>query len=540
MGVTLKDGKVKVPESFHRVFKLLLEGDWMSLSESSEFGGQGLPVNIANAVHEYFYGANYCLVNYGTMGHGTGKMVHLFGTDEQKNLFLEKLYTGQWGGTMLLTEAEAGSDVGALNTYAVKNPDGTYSLSGTKIFITSGDHDLSENIIHPVLARIEGAPEGTKGISIFLVPKIWVNPDGTFGEPNDIICTGLEEKMGIHASATCTMTLGGSSNCRGLLLGEENQGMKIMFHMMNEARLGVGFQGFAYSSAAYLYALNYARERIQGKEITAGKNSKSVPIICHPDVRRMLMWMKSHVEGMRSLIYYTNKCLENSNLDSEAKHRAFFKGMVELLTPVVKAYCSQRGFEVCSQAMQVYGGYGYTKDFPVEQYTRDARIASIYEGTDGIQAMDLLGRKIGMNDGAVFKAFLEEIKKTISLAKQKEGLAELAAAVEQAADRLGQVAQQLLQMAVSPDVKTAFAFAHPFLEAFGDVVMAWMHLWRADIATTKLAGNVKKKDKDFYGGKIKTAKFFIGTVLPVTIGKLEAIKQANPAAVEMTDTEFGG
>mgnify|MGYP000675235523 CR=1 FL=1 len=541
-GVRFENGAVTVPECFQRPHKLLIEGEWTSMTEDPELGGQGLPVNIAQAVAEYLYGANYGLTNYGMMGHGTGKMIELFGTESQKELFLKKLYTGQWGGTMLLTEADAGSDVGALTTSAKKNPDGTYTITGNKIFITNGEHDLAENIIHPVLARVEGAPDGTRGISIFIVPKIWVNDDGSFGEPNDLICTGIEEKMGIHASATCSMALGGSGRCRGLLLGEENQGMKIMFHMMNEARLGVGFQGFNYGAVAYLYALNYARERIQGRELENARDPEAppVPIIRHPDVRRMLLWMKAHVEGMRSFVYYVGWCLNKIRLVDTDEEKAYYQGLGDLFTPVVKAYCSQRGFEVCSQAMQVYGGYGYTREYPVEQLTRDARITSIYEGTDGIQAMDLLGRKLGMNRGKVFMDFLSEVQAVVSRARETSELSAMATDVEAAANRLGEIAMHLGKIAMSPKLKTAFAFAHPFLEAMGDVIMAWMLLWRAEIATSKLSSGAKKKDADYYEGQVRTAEFFIHTVLPGTLGKMNAIKRAHGAAVEIADAGFGG
>ncbi|MGD8973523.1 MAG: acyl-CoA dehydrogenase family protein, partial [Desulfobacterales bacterium] len=297
VGLRFENGHVKVPECFHRAYELLLEGEWNSLMEDPDWGGQGLPIIISQAAGEYLYGGNWAVTNFGGLGHGTGKMIEIFGTQKQKELFLKKLYTAEWGGTMVLTEPQAGSDVGALNTSAVKNPDGTYSISGNKIFITNGEHDLTENIIHPVLARIDGDPPGTKGISIFIVPKIWVNEDGTLGEPNDITCTGIEEKMGIHASPTCSMALGTKGNCKGLLLGEERQGMKIMFQMMNEARLGVGFQAFCYASTAYLYALSYAKERIQGRALEKGKDptAPQVPIIQHPDVRRMLLQMKAYV-----------------------------------------------------------------------------------------------------------------------------------------------------------------------------------------------------------------------------------------------------
>jgi alkylation response protein AidB-like acyl-CoA dehydrogenase len=541
-GLRFENGQVKVPECFHRAYKLLLEGEWTSLTEDPDWGGQGLPSNIALAVGEYLYGSNWALTNYGGMGHGTGKMIEIFGTQLQKEMFLEKLYTARWGGTMLLTEAQAGSDVGALTTTAVKNPDGTYSISGNKIFITNGEHNLTENIIHPVLARIEGDPPGAIGISIFIVPKIWVNEDGSLGDANDIVCTGIEEKMGIHASSTCSMTLGGKGNCRGLLLGEECQGMKIMFHMMNEARLGVGFQAFAYASAAYLYALNYARERIQGRDLEAGKDPEapSVPIIRHPDVRRMLLEMKAYVDGMRSFVHYVGQCLEKEALATTDDERAFYRGFNDLLTPLVKAYCAQRGFDQCVQAVQVYGGYGYVSEYPVEQLARDCKITSLYEGTDGIQAMDLLGRKLGMGKGQVFINFLGEIQKTVALAKEIGGLEEITAEVEKAANRLGEVAMHLGTTAMSPKFKVAFAFAFPFLEVMGDVIMAWMLLWRAALANQKLESGPKKKDVDFYEGQLKTAEFFIQTILPATLGKMDGIVKSSSSAIDISEAAFGG
>ncbi|RJQ84500.1 MAG: acyl-CoA dehydrogenase [Desulfobacteraceae bacterium] len=538
-GVTFENGEVKVPACFHRAHKLYLEGEWTSLTEPVELGGQGLPPSVARAVAEYMVGANYTCVNYANFGHGTGKMIELFGTPEQKKLFVKKLYTAQWTGGMLLTEPEAGSDVGALTTEAVKNDDGTYSITGTKIFITNGEHDLADNIISPVLARVKGAPAGTKGISIFIVPKYWVNADGSHGARNDIICTGIEEKMGIHGSACCTMSMGSKGQCRGFLLGEENQGMKIMFHMMNEARLGVGFQAFVHGSVAYQYALNYARERIQGKDLTGGKDSPSVPIIRHPDVRRMLMWMKSYVEGLRSFIYYTESLFARAVLACTDEECTYYKGLIDLFTPLIKAFSAQRGFDVTVQAMQVYGGAGYCKEFPVEQQVRDCKITSIYEGTDGIQAMDLLGRKIVMDGGKAFGDFLKQIQATIDMAKQKDDLAGLALQLEKAAGRMGEVADILSQAVMGPNVKQAFAHAFPFLEVMGDVIVGWMRLWRAGVASEALAKGAKAKEQDFYRGQIKTSQFFIETVLPCTMGKLESIRQMSKAAVEMDEAWFG-
>jgi alkylation response protein AidB-like acyl-CoA dehydrogenase len=539
-GVVYNNGEVTVPECYHRPFKLLLEGEWTAMNEDPEYGGQGLPNIVSKAAIEYLY-SNYCLVNYGMMGHGSGKMVELYGTEIQKELFLKKLYTGEWGGTMLLTEPMAGSDVGALETSAVKNNDGTYSISGNKIFITNGEHNLTENIIHPVLARIEGAPVGTRGISIFLVPKFWVNEDGSLGEQNDILCTGIEEKMGLHSSVTCSIAMGTKGTCRGLLLGQENKGMKIMFHMMNDARLIVGFQGFSYASGAYLSALNYARERIQGRDISAGKDrtAKPVAIINHPDVRRMLMWMKAHVDGLRSFIYFVSRCHDIAQSSDNAEDRATAIAFTDLLTPLVKACGSQRGYEVCSMAMLVYGGYGYIKEYPMEQYVRDCRIASIYEGTDGIQAMDLLGRKLGMNEGKTFMALLAKINENSAKAKEIPGLEELGMDMEHAVSKLSTTAQEFRQAATTSNLKAAYSLAHPFLEITGDIINAWMLLWRAVIAAPKVE-TAKKKDVEFYQGQIKTAEFFIKTILPGTLGKMNAIGSCNSAAVDITDAGFGG
>jgi alkylation response protein AidB-like acyl-CoA dehydrogenase len=456
---------------------------------------------------------------------------------------------------MLLTEPQAGSDVGSLTTTATRNPDGAFNITGSKIFITAGDQNLTENIIHPVLARIEGAPAGTKGISIFIVPKVWVNPDGTPGDTSDVVCTGIEEKMGIHGSATCSLTLGGRGKCRGLLLGEENKGMKVMFHLMNEARLGVGLQAFSMSSAAYMAALNYARERIQGKSLLAMMNpaSPSVPIIQHPDVRRMLTWMKAHIDGMRSFIYYIGYCFDRVAVSKTDADRDMFQGLIEIMTPVVKSYCSDRAFEVCTQAVQVFGGYGYTREYPVEQLLRDCKITSIYEGANGIQAMYLLGRKLGMKKGACFMGLLAEMQKTIATAKTIDALSDLATKTEAGVNRLAEVAMSLGMNAMSPQVMSAFAFAQPFLDVVGDVIMAWMHLWRTVAAAPrleKLAGSLTpdarksaaqtNRQAAYYEGVLKTAEFYIRAVFPIAMGKMNAITDFSTAAVDMPDMALGG
>jgi alkylation response protein AidB-like acyl-CoA dehydrogenase len=541
-GCQFDNGKVAVPESFHRVYGLLKEGEWMAMTEDPEWGGQGMPTTVAMAASDYLVGANYAFMIYQGLTNGAGKLIESFGTEKQKQLFLEKMYAGEWTGTMLLTEPEAGSDVGALSTSAVKNDDGTYTITGNKIFISGGEHDLTENIIHPVLARIEGAPKGTKGISLFIVPKIWVNEDGSLGEFNDVVCTGIEEKMGIHGNATCSLVLGGKGNCKGMLLGEENKGMRAMFLMMNEARLLVGLQGLACASSAYMYAVNYARERVQGKHLLQmmDKDAPSVPIIQHPDVRRQLMMMKVYVEGIRSLLYYVGMCEDKIKICEDAKEKLTYQGIIDILIPIAKGYVTDRAFEVCSHGVQVYGGYGYIRDYPMEQLLRDCRITMIYEGTNGIQAMDLLGRKLGLNKGKPVMDLLGEVQKTIAMTKDAKGLEDLAAKMEKIVDKLGEVALHMGMTAMSPKVMNAFAFAHPFMEVCGDVVMAWMLLWRAVIASKKLENGAKKKDAAFYQGQIKSAEFFIYSILPITFGKMKAILATNGAAVEITEDSFGG
>lgn len=554
-GVRLEDGQVRVPACYHRAYRLFREGEWTAMVADTELGGQGLPHCVSKAAAEYLVGANYAFTLYGVVGHAAGELIEVYGTEEQKRLFLKKMYTGQWSGTMQLTEPQAGSDVGALTTSAVKNPDGTYSITGNKIFITAGDQDLTENIIHPVLARLEGAPTGTKGISLFIIPKIWVNEDGSLGEPNDIVCTGLEEKMGIHGSSTCSMALGSKGRCRGLLLGEENKGMRAMFHMMNAARLDVGFIGFISGSAAYMYALNYARERLQGRdlEFIQDPDAPQVPIIRHPDVRRMLLWMKAHVEGMRSFIYYVSSLFDRQACADDQDEVEYCQGLIDLLTPVIKSYCSDRGFDVCTEAVQVHGGYGYTRDYPVEQLLRDCKIASIYEGTNGIQAMDLLGRKLGMKGGMVFINYLGEIQKITGAAKNIGGLEDLASRVDAAVSRLGEIAMYLGKTVLSAEFKVAFAYAKPFLDVMGDICMAWMLLWRATLAAPqleKLVGGMdlkarqakadKNKETAFYEGQLQSARYFINSILPITMGKMNAIEAADAATVDIPEASFGG
>ncbi|MBC2717709.1 MAG: acyl-CoA dehydrogenase [Desulfobacteraceae bacterium] len=541
IGCKFENGKVIVPELFRKPYELLCEGEWTAMPEDPDYGGQGMPRSVTMAAAEYFNGANYAFMMYSGLTHGAGKLVEAFGTDEQKRIYLKKMFTGEWGGTMCLTEPDAGSDVGALTTKAVPNGDGTYTITGQKIFISSGDHDLVENIIHPVLARIEGAPAGTKGISLFAVPKIRVNDDGSLGEPNDMSCVGIEEKMGIHGNSTCTLTFGEKGNCIGTLLGEENKGLRAMFLMMNEARLLVGMQGFACATASYMNAVNYAKERIQGRNLLEFMNpdAPGVAIINHPDVRRQLLTMKAYVEGMRSLLYYVAWCEDKADTMDDEKEKEKYHDLIELLIPIAKGYVTDRAFDVCNGGMQVYGGYGYIKEYPQEQLMRDCRITMIYEGTNGIQSMDLLGRKLGMKKGKLVMDLMGEIMAVTGAAKQIDSIKDYAVKLEEALNKLGEVAMHMGKIAMSEKVLTAFAFSYPFMEVCGDVVMAWMLLWRAKIAAEALE-KAKKKDIPFYEGQLKSAQYFCNTVLPATLGKMNAILATDGAAIEIDEASFIG
>ena len=537
-GCEFDRGVVKVPASFHRPYELYREGEWLALSDDPEVGGQGVPRTVGLATSEYFYGANASLLLYGGLTHGAAKLVERFGTEDQKRLYMGKLFTGEWAGTMLLTEANAGSDVGALTTTARKNDDGTYSITGEKIFISGGEQDLTENIIHPVLARIEGAAPGTRGISLFLVPKYRVNGDGSFGEPNDVVCTGIEEKMGLHGNSTCTMALGNKGNCLGTLLGDENRGMRAMFVMMNEARQFVGLQGFSVATTAFLHALNYAKERIQGRDLLDPRGA-DVTIIRHPDVRRQLLIMKAYVEGMRSLIYYSGTVFDRIAVSKDEDETARLQAYIEILTPIIKGYVTDRAWEVCSHAVQVFGGYGYIREFPAEQLLRDSRIFMIYEGTNGIQAGDLLGRKLGLGDGKFYSGFLSEIAKQIEAAKDVPELADMAARIEEALNRYSDMAALLSKTLTTEKINYAYAQATPLLEVTGDLVIAWMLLWRATVASRALSENPKESDVAFYQGQLKTAEFYMSSMLPVTLGKIDSIQALNGAVVEMSEESFG-
>lgn len=541
-GVCYENGRVTVPESFHRVHQRYCDNQWNAPASEREFGGQGLPYLIAAAIREYMMGSNWPIYAYGSMGVGTGGMIRLFGDQDQKNTYVRKLYTGQWGGTMLHTEPEAGTDLGALTTTATRNTDGTYLLTGNKIYITNGEHDLCENIIHPVLARIKGDPPGTRGLSIFIVPKFLVRPDGSLGEPNDIICTGIEEKHGLHGSATCSMALGSQGRCIGYLLGHQKQGMKIMFTMMNQSRLNVGLQALAYGSSAYLYALNHARHRIQGRDPENITDSAvvPVPIIRHPDVKRNLMEMKAITEGLRSLIYFVMDCMDRAAVAPDNETKQLYQSLVELITPVIKGYGCEQGYAVCIRAIQVYGGAGYIKGYPVESLARDCKITTIYEGCTGIQAMDLLSRKMFKNQGQSFKTLIREIDALIEKTEGQKEIRGLGHQLKGVLGRFSETTGRLENQLSVKDCKNVFAHATPFMEIMGEICVAWMLLWRASTAAAALARvSAAKPDHDFYTSQIRTARFFYQSLLPVTRGKMDALAEHPSVISEISESDFG-
>jgi len=513
-----KDGKVFAPEAYHRLWKMYCEGGWMTTADSPEVGGRSFPLIIGGAVANMFLATNQAFIMYTGLSHGAARLMEDHFQHPLRDIIIEKMFTGAWAGTMCLTEPGSGSDLGILKTTAKKNADGTYSITGTKCFISAGDHDLTENIIHPVLARIEGDPEGTKGISIFMVPKIRINEKGELGEPNDVQCGNIESKMGIHGNATCTLNFGTDGKCIGYLMGEERDGMKIMFQMMNEERQGVGMMGVSLAMSAYLHALDYAKQRIQGSNIIAvamkDPNAKAVPIIQHPDVRRMLLKQKSVTDGIRALAllcYYAMDREFNAGFENNEQEKEYWHGMIEMLTPMVKSYCTERGMEVCSDAVQTYGGYGYCREYPVEQMMRDQKINLIYEGTNGIQAMDLLGRKLGMKKGLYFMNLLGLTQAAVAEAKNNEGLKAEAAIVEGALNASAETAMAFAKMMKTTPYVPLIG-ASDFLNCLSDALVGWLHIWMANAATKGLANATNDRDKAFYNGKIQGAKFFINRI----------------------------
>lgn len=543
-GCRLENGQAIVPKGFKEAWDKLYEAGWKTLGVSAEYDGQGAPKALFLLAEEFITGANTSFSMYPGLAHGGAELVETFGTHEQKEKYLHKMYHGTWGGTMCLTEPDAGSDVGACRTKAVKNADGTYSITGTKMFISSGDFDMVENIIHMVLARVEGAPAGTKGLSLFIVPKMRINADGSSGESNDVQTAKLEHKMGIRGSTTAVLNFGDNGKCIGELMGGvEHAGMAQMFKMMNGARIAVGIQGLAVASSAYLNALTYAKERKQGSSIENFKDPSApkVTIINHPDVRRMLLDMKSRVEGIRALcvklaMHQDYAAILAGKDDVAAQEH---QGQVELLTPLVKAYGSDQSFRVCETAIQAMGGVGYCCDYGVEQYCRDAKIFSIYEGTNHIQAMDLVGRKLGQRGGANLQKFLGDLGAFCAKHKDHPKFGSCIKILQQATDALGGNAMRLLMWSQMGRLPMVPIYANRYLEMMSETAVAWLLLDAALIAEEKSASVAKDHpDHAFYAGKIASAIYYAKNVLPGVTSKAEMMNMEDDTALTVTEDQF--
>jgi alkylation response protein AidB-like acyl-CoA dehydrogenase len=541
-GVTLdaKSNKTRVPQSMHRIWQAFKEGGWVGESAPFEFGGQQFPASVAAATALMFNAANTAAHMYAAGAFGAAGLIVSFGSDELKKTYLEKLYAGEWGGTMCLTEAQAGSSLSDVKTTAVKAKDGDYYLiTGTKVFISNGDQDLTENIIHPVLARLPDAPLGVKGISLFVVPKYRVNEDSSIGEFNDVVTAGLEHKLGLRGNATATLSFGDNGSCRGWLLGEPNHGLSYMFQLMNHARIATGLQATSVATNAYHHALQYTRERLQGRK-TSEKDptTAQLPIIKHADVRRMLLVQKAITEGMFALLAYAAFLDDKKQFSPDEGERQQAAATLDILTPVCKAYGSESSFDSIVLAIQCYGGYGFSEEFPLAQMLRDCKVFPIYEGTNGIQAMDLLGRKVVMKGGAAFQMLLGEISKTIAEASQVEGLKDMASKVEAASNEVAETTMHLGGIALGGDLDLYLSYAVPYLRMFSPLILSWMFLWQSTVAQKALAAGVSGADQSYYKGKLNTARFYLNNELPHLHATAQILKSGERTALDFDEEWF--
>ena len=527
------DFTVTTPTGFKQAYAQLVEGGWPALGADPDYGGQGLPAVVNLAFSEMSSGANMAFSMYPGLTHGAYSAIHNGGSQAQKDLYLPKLASGQWTGTMNLTEPHCGTDLGMLRTKAVPQGDGSYRITGQKIFISAGEHDLAENIVHLVLARIEGAPEGTKGISLFIVPKFLPDAAGNPGARNSVKCLALEEKMGIHGNATCVIA---HEEATGWLVGEENRGLSLMFVMMNEARIGVALQGVAQGEAAYQEAAAYARERLQGRSLTGPKNADGPadPIIVHPDVRRMLLDSRAVIEGGRAFLAWTalHGDLAGASSDEAVQRRGH--DYMALLTPVLKSYLTDRGFQACSDALQVHGGGGFTEAFPASQYLRDARIAMIYEGANGVQALDLVGRKLAADGGRAVMTFFAEIDAHVAGRQDVEALAPFIAGLASVKAQLQEATLWLMQNGLAnPD--NAGAASSDYLDLMALTGLAYMWALMAEAAQTRIAAG----DPDpFYATKLSVGRYFLARVLPEAAAHLAKLKTGASPLMDLPAEAF--
>ncbi|GAB5098180.1 acyl-CoA dehydrogenase C-terminal domain-containing protein [Caballeronia sp. TF1N1] len=525
------DGVVRTPAGFKEAYRQYVEAGWPALGCDPEFGGQGLPAFVNNALYEMLNSANQAWTMYPGLSHGAYECLHAHGTPEQKSTYLSKLVSGEWTGTMCLTEPHCGTDLGILRTKAEPNGDGSFALTGTKIFISSGEHDMAENIVHLVLARLPGAPAGTKGISLFIVPKFVPDSNGALGERNGVKCGSIEHKMGIHGNATCVINLDGA---KGWLVGEESKGLNAMFVMMNAARLGVGMQGLGLTEVAYQNSLVYAKERLQMRSLTGPKAPEKAadPIIVHPDVRRMLLTQKAYAEAGRAFAYWAalNIDKELSHADEAARREA--ADFVALLTPVIKAFLTDNAFEGTNMAMQIYGGHGFISEWGMEQYVRDARINMIYEGTNSIQALDLLGRKILGDMGAKLKRFGKLVADFVEEEGVKPEMQEFINPLADIGDKVQKLTMEIGMKAMqNPDEVGAAAV--PYLRTVGHLVFSYFWARMARVALDNASS-----DDAFYKAKLATARFYFAKLLPETASTIRAARAGAKPMMDYDEALF--
>jgi alkylation response protein AidB-like acyl-CoA dehydrogenase len=528
------DGSVTTPKGFKEAYQAFVESGWGTLSAPEEFGGQAMPHVVSTAFQEYMISANMAFAMYPGLTHGAIAALLVKGSDEQKAKYVPKMVSGEWGGTMNLTEPQCGTDLGLIRTRAEPQADGSYKITGTKIFISSGEHDLTSNIIHLVLAKTPGAPESSKGISLFVVPKFMVGDDGSIGARNAVTCGSIEHKMGIHANSTCVMNYDGAT---GWLVGEEMKGLAAMFIMMNAARLGVGLQGLGVAEVAYQNAVQYAQDRRQGRSLTGAKEpgEKADTLFVHPDVRRMLMESKALTEGLRALCLWGALQVDLEHAAGTEEERQLAADLVGLLTPVIKGYGTDKGYDIATNAQQVYGGHGYIAEWGMEQYVRDARIAMIYEGTNGVQAMDLVGRKLAQNGGRAVQALFKVVAEEVAAAKADPATAVFAGALEKANGELQQATMWFMQNGMqNPD--NVGAGAHSYMHLMGIVAVGLMWL-RMAVAATKLKA-AGEGDAKFLDAKLVTARYFAERVMPEAGALRRKIEGGSEALMALSPEMF--
>ncbi len=536
-GVQFDGEKTTAPKGMQEIWNLCKEGGWFGPQASYELGGQQFPLGVYAAAVFLFDCANTSAIMYVGAAGGAAHLIENVGSQELMDLYLPKLYGGEWGGTMALTEPDAGSSLGDITTTAVKAPDGDhYLIKGVKRFISSGDHDLAENIVHPVLAKIEGAPPGVKGISLFLVPKFRPDADGNAGEFNDVVTAGLEHKLGLRGNATATLNLGESDDCHGWLLGEENRGLAHMFLLVNQARVHTGMQAVAGASAAYQCAVEYAHERVQGRDIISkDPTTPPIPIVSHPDVRMMLLRQKAFIEGALGLIFFSSHCEDMRRVAETEEDGEHYQLLLEVLTPCIKAHGADGSFESIRLAIQCFGGAGFSEEYPVAQMLRDSKVFSIYEGTNGIQALDLLGRKVPMKNGAAVQALASEIAQTIAEAEAIEPLKGIAEKLGELQNEVVATTMHLAGIGMGGDVHLYVANATAYLEMFSQMAMVWQLLSQAVVAQKALdAGS----DEEFYKAKVETAKFYANQTVPHALATAKIIQSDERGALDFKPEWF--